>query len=152
MDGCSDPLEEGHPWADGPLSVSFIPTWDDESILQAKEIKLSHVTTTWEAIVREERTLVDLMEALVRYGKAISLQYKVPFLNARPRILLKTRCVLDSFQRKDARHAFHMCDLRNVFIEEWAAVPSGCEAERRRGTGKNLGILHLDSHVLYGSE
>lgn len=92
---------------------------DGALILFAEALKLRKVATTSTAIVRKDKTFVDVVKKLVSYAGAFLLLYKVSFSDAKWRIMLGTRCPQGCFWCEVARRKFVISGWWSL-IEEWA--------------------------------
>lgn len=75
--------ESAHDWTECQLGVIQIISRDFQAIGQAKAIKLSRMANTSMKIVRMDRSVQYVLQAVLNYVDAFQLQYAVSFREAR---------------------------------------------------------------------
>lgn len=62
--------------------ISHVLRWEGQASGQGKAIILSQMTTTLASIVRMDRSVLPIVQAVLNYAKMLGLQYGVPFEDA----------------------------------------------------------------------
>lgn len=137
-----------HPWTASHLRMHLIMRQDGSHPNQAQVINLSKICNTSPALVRRDSTFVETMKALINYARASDLEYSVSLVDARIKHIvhdtLSSEYLPTTTQETHVRHIRFATRCINDSVLLTLLDKMGTKG----GTGKNLGIWHLDCSVL----